>query len=336
MVFVDFEKAFDSVDRDVLWKILRHYGVPEKIVKMIRLFYDGFQARVLHEGDMTEPFSMSTGVRQGCLLSPLLFLVALDWVSRQAFGENKTGIQFTLLQKLEDLDFADDMVLLSQKIAHMRQKFEALQEQAARVGLKVNAHKTKDMRIRSPANTGNIIVEGEILERVTAFTYLGSLITTTGGTEEDVEARCRKAQVAFSMLRPIWRSKFISLWTKIRIFNSNVKSVLLYGSETWRLTKMIVTQLQAFTNRRLRYILGVWWPRKISNEELWQRTKQERIEVTIRRRKWRWMGHTLRKSANNITRLSLEWNPQGARRKGSHGGGLFSKNARTWGCHGIK
>ena len=53
---------------------------------------------------------MNTGVRQGCLLSPILFLVALDWVSRQDFGDNKTGIQFTLLQKLEDLEFADDLV----------------------------------------------------------------------------------------------------------------------------------------------------------------------------------------------------------------------------------
>ena len=198
----------------------------------------------------------------------------------------------------------------------MRQKFAALLEQAARVGLKINASKTKEMRIRSPANTGNINCVGEVLEQVSAFTYLGNLITTSGGTEEDVEARCRKAQVAFSILRPIWRSKFISRWTKIRIFNYNVKSVLLYGSETWRLTKKIITQLQTFTNRRLRYILGVWWPRKISNEELWQRTKQERIEVTIRRRKWRWIGHIMRKPATNITRLSLEWNPKGVRRRG--------------------
>ena len=139
-------------------------------MRMIQVFYDGFQARVLHEGEMTGSFSMNTGVRQGCLLSPLLFLVALDWVSRQAFGDNKTRIQFTLLQKLEDLDFADDMVLLSQKITHMRQKFVALLEQAARVGLKINVSKTKEMRIRSPANTGNINCVGEVLEQVSAFT----------------------------------------------------------------------------------------------------------------------------------------------------------------------
>ena len=87
---------------------------------------------------------MNTGVRQGCLLSPLLFVMALDWVSRQAFGDNKTGIQFTLLQKLKDVDFADDMVLLSQKITHTRQKFAALVEQVARVGLKIRDLKHHD------------------------------------------------------------------------------------------------------------------------------------------------------------------------------------------------
>ena len=171
----------------------------------------------------------------------------------------------------------------------MREKFAALVEQAARVSLKINASKTKEMRILSPADslhncTGNINCVGEVPEQELAFTYLGSFITTTGGTEEDVEGRCKKAQVAFSILRPIRRSNFISLETKKRIFNSNVKSVLLYGSETWRLAKKIITQLQTFTNRRLWYILGVWWPKKISNDELWQHTKQERIEVTIQRR----------------------------------------------------
>ena len=78
------------------------------------------------------------------------------------------------------------------------------------------------MRIWSPANTGTISCPGESLEWVTAFIYLGSLIFTTGGTEEDVEARCRKAQT-------IWKSKFVSLWTKLRIFDSNVKMDLRPG-----------------------------------------------------------------------------------------------------------
>ena len=103
MTFVDFEKAFDSVDRETMWRLLRLYGVPSKIVNMVKLSYDGFKAGVLHEGAISGDFEMKTGVKQGCLLSPLLFLVVLDWVTREAFGKGKTGVRWTLYSQLEDL-----------------------------------------------------------------------------------------------------------------------------------------------------------------------------------------------------------------------------------------
>ena len=80
LVFVDFEKAFDSVDRDVIWQILRHYGVPEKIVNVIRCFYSGFECQMIHDGFLTEPFQVRTGVRQGCLpLTPELTASLLNF-----------------------------------------------------------------------------------------------------------------------------------------------------------------------------------------------------------------------------------------------------------------
>lgn len=114
----------------MLWKVLGHYGIPAKIVRMTKVLYmyDGFQASVLHEGRKAEPaFEMKNWVRQGCLLSSVLFLVTLlDWVTvRQAYGENETGIQFTAFKKLEDLKFVEDLVLLSQSITHARQKFQS-------------------------------------------------------------------------------------------------------------------------------------------------------------------------------------------------------------------
>ena len=103
-------------------------------------------------------------------------------------GYKEIGIPLTLLQKLEGLNFAHDLILLSQKVAHQQQNFQLLQEQAARVRLKVNATDTKEMRICPTSNTGNISCVGEILEQATAFTSISSLIVST---EEDVEARCR-------------------------------------------------------------------------------------------------------------------------------------------------
>ena len=75
----------------MLWKILRHYGIPKKIVRMNLVFYDGFQARVLLKGEMKQSFSMGTGVRQGCLLSPFFFLVALYWYLDKLLETTKPG-----------------------------------------------------------------------------------------------------------------------------------------------------------------------------------------------------------------------------------------------------
>ena len=107
----------------------------------------------------------------------------------------------------------------------------------------------------------------------------------------------------------------MSLKTKLQIFNSNVKTTLLYGSETWRITTTILNKLQTFTNRCLRRLLGIYWPNTISNTNLWELTKQYPIEMQIRRRKWKWIGHTLRRK-KSITKQVLTWNPQGRRKRG--------------------
>jgi len=93
-------------------------------------------------------------------------------------------------------------------------------------------------------------------------------VSKKGGTDVDIQARIRKARQAFAMLRPIWRSTALTTKTKLRVFGSNMKTVLLHGSETWRLTKRLEQKLQVFINKSLSNILHIWWPRKISNKEL--------------------------------------------------------------------
>jgi len=313
--FVDFEKAFDSVDRESIWSILRHYGVPAKMVNIIQQLYDGFSCQVIHDGRLSEEFLVTTGVRQGCLLSPLLFLVVLDWVTRMAYAGSGKGIQWTLTSRLEDLEFADDLALVSHRLQDMQGKVRALEETGQRVGLRISQEKTKILRVNNQQQEPLKIGEREI-EEVDEFTYLGSKISGSGGTEEDIKARIRKAQHSFMMLRPVWRSTALSRKTKLRLFSSNVESVLLYGSETWRVTSYGSNKIQAFINRCLRYILRIQWFDKVPNQELWRRASQEPVAVHIKRRKWRWIGHTLRKGQDNITRQALEWNPQGKRKRG--------------------
>ena len=196
----------------------------------------------------------------------------------------------------------------------MQEKSHKLEITAASFGLKINSSKTKLMRINNKNNT-QISMDPNQLEDVTSFTYLGSVINI-GGSEEDAKARIGKARTTFNILNKIWKTKNIPIKTKLKIFNSNVKSTLLYGSKTWKTTTTILNKLQTFSNRCLRCLLGIYWPNTISNANLWELTKQEPIETQIRRRKWKWIGHTLRRKNKSITKRAITWNPQGKRKRG--------------------
>ena len=103
---------------------------------------------------------------------------------------------------------------------------------------------------------------------------------------------------------------------QIRIFNTNVKAILLYGSETWRTTKQTSQKLQSFVNKCLRRILNISWTDRVTNEMLWELAGKEPIITQISKRKWRWIDQILRKPADSITRQALRWNPQGKRKRG--------------------
>jgi hypothetical protein len=108
-------------------------------------------------------------------------------------------------------------------------------------------------------------------------------VSEKGGTEEDVASRIKKANGIFVQLYPVWRNHNISKGVKIRTFNTNVKSVLLYACETWKSTNQIIRKLQIFVNKCLRQIMKIKWADKITNEELRERSNREnriRLEST--------------------------------------------------------
>ena len=153
--FVDFEKAFDSIHRDSLWIIMCQYGIPTKMVQMVKALYQDFQCSVIDEGVTTEWFSVMTGVKQGCCMSGFLFLLAIDWVMRRTPVGERTGIRWDFTTMLEDLDFADDLALLSSAMNHLQQKTSRLEVNAAKVGLKLNDKKCKVMKANSRSDKKN-------------------------------------------------------------------------------------------------------------------------------------------------------------------------------------
>ena len=209
--------------------------------------------------------------------------------------KNKNWNPVDPLEPAGRLDFADDLALLSPSHEQMQEKTDLLNLVSAQTGRNINMNKTKIMKANTKSK--NVVtVGGKPLEETDCFTYiyLGRKINKTGGTEEDTKDRIQKARVAFLMLSKIWKSKLIKL--KMRIFNSSVKSVLFNSSETWRITKHTVNKIQTFVNRCLQRIMNVKWSGKVSNNTLWTKTNQLPVEIEIKRRKWRWIGHTLRKN----------------------------------------
>ena len=249
-LYINFIEAFDSVDREMLWKLLRHYGVPENFVSLIHCTYQRMTCKVPHAGQLSESFEVRTGVRQGCLLSPFLFLLVIDWIKKTTTTGRNNGIQWTLWTQLDDLDFADDLALLSHNHTQMQDKTTRLAETSAGTGLKINKRKTELMKINTTAYAP-VTVVGEPIREVESFVYLGSVVDKQEGMNRDVSSRIGKARAAFIMLKNIWASMKISMTTKLRLFNSNFKSVLLYGSETWRMTKATMQKIQTFIDQHV-------------------------------------------------------------------------------------
>ena len=302
--FVDFEKSFDSVHRESLWNIMRCYGIPDKLIRMVQLLYKDTQCAVIDEGEESEWFSVKTGVKQGCSMSGFLFLLVLDFVMRKTTKDKDTGLRWKLATKLEDLDFADDIALLSPTQQMMQRKTRKLQEQAARAGLRVSNKKSKVMRINGKSMEP-VTVNGQNLDEISKFTYLGGVVTTQGEGGNDITCRIGKARTSFRKLNRIWKSSNYSIMTKVHLYNSLMKSVLLYGCETWKMNEEDARKLDTFQFTCLRRIIKIRWPYVISNEDLMKRTETKCVSTEVKTRRWKWIGHVLRMETNSHCRTAV-------------------------------
>jgi hypothetical protein len=201
--FVDFEKAFDRVFREALRGVLGEYVVLEKMIKMIRILYDGF------EGKLSTYLEIESGVKQGCLLLGLVFHLVIDWLMRKVTSVRETGIEWIDRTVLEDLDYADDLGLVSSNFDDTQEKMKRLARKAKSVGLKVSAKTTEILRIKMEDDR-RIMLEGQALGDCEKFTYLGSMMSKTGGSEEDVSNRLSKARISFIGLKMVWKSSMYS------------------------------------------------------------------------------------------------------------------------------
>ena len=312
--FVDFKKAFDCVHRPSMWKIVELHGVPRKIVNIMKSMYEGSESCVRVSQGQTDFFSVDSGVRQGDSLSPLLFNIVLDFVMRKVEAA-EGGIEWSAGRRLRDLAYADDICLLADDLNDMRQMTAALVCEAGKVGLRVNTRKTEVMKIRTEENS-EIEIEDSSLREVDKFVYLGCELRKDGDIRNEVGIRIGKAGASFRAMSNVWNEDGISLRTKLKLFNSIVMSVLMYGCESWKGLREVEDRLRRFESGCLRKIMKIRWFDMVSEEELRARTGQKSVIERLRTCRWRWYGHVLRMPEERIPKEALEWRPDGRRRVG--------------------
>ena len=313
--YIDFEKAFDSIHHPTLWTILESYGFPGKVINILKDIYTGNQCCVRHENQQSEWFQVKTGVRQGCVISPVIFLIVMDWVMRRATADKPRGLVWGLTSYLEDCDFADDIALLSHSQPDIQEKTTRVEQIAKSVGLKINSGKTKIMKVKTKSSK-RTSANGVEVEEIENFKYLGSYISANGSIDMEISTRLAMAAQAFNKLGKIWKSSSLQLRTKLKLYKSNVRSVLLYAAETWKTNTKIEGRLRGFEGRCLRRILRIGWEDHISNIEVHQRTGISFIIDEIMKRRWRWLGHILRMDKMRLPSSALKWTPPGKRRRG--------------------
>ena len=141
--FIDFRAAFDSVDREMMYKIMKHYGLPQKVVNVIRNSYEGFKCCVKAEGGKGQMFDVKTGVRQGNVWSPILFgLVINHLLANSVQGGINIG------RCVADLDFANNVALLGVSDSEVQAHLHKTESLAEAVGLMINVVKTKNMGVK--------------------------------------------------------------------------------------------------------------------------------------------------------------------------------------------
>jgi hypothetical protein len=312
--YVDFEKAFDRVNWVIMMDVLKSLQVDWRDRRLICELYMKQEAVIRVADGESEPGIIGRGVRQGCPLSPLLFSIYAERMMIDAMEDNEDGIRVGG-ELISDVRFADDQGMVDSTEDGLQRLMDRLNETAKKYDMKINVKKTKTMVVsKSGEGTVNITLDGQRIEQVKKFKYLGSVITDDGRCIEDVKTRIGMAKDAFNKRKELL-TKRMSKEIKKRMVKTLVWPVAMYGCETWTMRKEENDRLNAFEMWVWRRMEKVSWRDKKTNEEILISVGEKRSFVeTIVRRKKNWIGHIVR--GDGLLKHVLEGRMEGKRPRG--------------------
>nr|VZI05285.1 unnamed protein product [Spirometra erinaceieuropaei] len=318
--FVDLTKAFDTVNREGLWKIMQKFGCPEQFTQMVRQLHDGMMTRVTDNGAVSEALAVINGVKQGCVLASTLFSLMFSGMLMDAYRDERPRIRIAyrtdghLLNQrrmhfqsrvstttVHELLFADDCALNTTSEEEVQRSMDLFSAACENFGLVINTQKTVLMHqpppysVTAPNAPPQISVNGTQLQVVENFPYLGCTLSRNTRIDDEVANRISKASQAFGRLQStVWNRHGLQLSTKLKMYKAVILSTLLYRTETWTMYAKQARRLNHFHLSRLRRILRLNWQDQIPDTDVLERTGILSIYAILRQMQLRWSGHLVR------------------------------------------
>ena len=299
-VFIDLEKAFDRVPRDLIWSAMRAHDIPEAYIQIIMDMYESTTTQVKCAAGTSKTFNIKVGVHQGSALSPFLFNLVMDYLTKNLMSR-------TLWVVL----YADDIALISEDAEKLEFELEQWRKALEENGLRISRDKTEYMHLKFSSNDSQvrgIHLDGNALRNCSEFKYLGSKIADDGTEDSDIAHRISVGWMKWRSLTGVMCDKRMPLHLKGKIYKTVIRPALLYGSECRATTKTHIRKLEVTEMRMLRWSSGLTLRDRVRNENIRQRIKVAPLHEKIEEKTMRWYGHIQRRPTTHITQKALAVN----------------------------
>ena len=311
-------------------RILKELGINSYDLRVIKNLYWKQTAKVAIDGQLSENIDIRRGVRQGCILSPILFNVYADKVFKEALYECEYGIKVNG-KYMNNIRYADDTVLFADSVQALQEIVSRVNDEGKKYGLSINERKTKFMVLsREEHPDARITINNKRIERVQEFKYLGCYITSDLEPEIEIRRRCGYAKNAFGKMKKMFTDKSLNLQSRQRLLKCYIYSILLYGAETMTYSIKTINYLEACEMWFHRRMLRISWTQKLKNSEVLEMANSERMILeTIKKRKLGYFGHVIRGKKYELLRLIIQGKIEGKRGPGWRKIS-WMKNIRLW------
>ena len=305
------EKAYDRVPRDLLWSVLKEYGISGRLLAAIRSLYNNCKSHVRINGSKSDSFGVRVGLRQGCVLSPLLFIIFMDRISRRSTTPDCVTMGNA---RVESLLFADDIARLASSSAGLQRALDRFAAECTMAGMQISTKKTEVMVLSRQKEECAVNVNGTPLDQVEKFKYLGVEFSNDARLDCEIDRRIGSASAILrSLYRSVVTKKEVSRRAKMTIFNAVYRPALIYGHEQWVMTERIRSRIRAAEMRFLRRAAGLTLRDRIRSSTIRESLKAESLLLHIERSQLRWLGHVLRMPRERLAHQVFEAMPQGKR-----------------------